>query len=193
MTTDERIATLERELEKSNKTIEILLNRTNRQADIMERLIGGLYHPDEQRHFKEMLFQILDENTDSVSMEEPDTSRWQQDPTTSQGYALEKMVNGFEERISKIEDRVDSFESCVDDIFLKIVDMQGVVHTLIGGLFNIDTQNTTVSKLVSRLYGKSNCSKDKPDTSIWESRPTTAQGDHAEKRLEALERKVFTV
>jgi hypothetical protein len=183
MTSDDRIKMLEEKIENSMETIKILNDRIDRQADIIDRLIGGLYHPDEQRNYRRMLYEILDGTADSVSMKCPDTSKWQQDTTTNQGYALEKMVE-------ELNDRIELFETIVDHTADNVANVQSVVYTLIGGLFNIDTQKSTLGTLVARLFGKFNASES-TDTSVWEDRPTTIQGDQAEKRIEALERKVF--
>jgi hypothetical protein len=183
METEMRITLLEEQLEKSKQDICALIDKTDRQADIIDRLIGGLYHPVEQRNYRRMLYEILDGTANSVSMQQPDTSKWQQDATTNQGYALEKMVE-------ELNDRIESFETIVDHTVDNVANLQSVVYTLIGGLFNIDTQKSTVGTLVARLFGKFNASES-TDTSVWKDSPTTIQGDQAEKRIEALERKVF--
>jgi len=188
---EDRVTDLERDLRESREEIKKLLDKTERQADIIERLIVGLYDPVEQRNYRKFLFDILEGDNNMAFMDQPDTSKWQQEVTTKQGNVLEKMVEGFDDRISKIEHYMASIESVVDHTVDNVANVQSVVYTLIGGLFNIDTQKSTVGTLVARLFGRFKSSEDTTDTSVWKSRPTTMQCDEAEKRLDALERKVF--
>ena len=125
---ESRVTYLERDLRESREEIKKLVDQTERQADIIKRLIDGLYDTDDQRYRK----LILEGGNTRTFTDQPDTS--------NQTNELEKIVS-----------RMESLESIVCQV-------QDVVRSLIKGLFNPLTQNATLNKLVAALYGTSNCS-----------------------------------
>ena len=167
---ESRVTYLERDLRESREEIKKLVHQTERQADIIKRLIDGLYDTDDQQ-YRKLCFDTLEGGNTRTFADQPDTSK--------QMNVLAKIVS----RIESLESGIKSLESVVGQV-------QDVVRSLIKGLFNPITQNATLNKLVAALYGTSNCSTNN-DTSEWESQPTTVQCDEAEKRLDALEEVVF--
>lgn len=95
---ENKVVLLEGKLNETEKQMATLLDQVERQGDILEQLIAGLFCDDTQGNYKQLLFDILQGDQGFEEMKGVDSSRWEQNPTTVQGDDLEKRVLALEKR-----------------------------------------------------------------------------------------------
>ena len=93
---------------------------------------------------------------------------------------VDKKISEYEEIIKELKNKNQHLET---DVY----NLQEVVHQLIGGLFNPNTQEHTMKQHLNILFPEeySNLSE-KNENSF----PTTRQGDENQERIQQLEEKV---
>jgi hypothetical protein len=95
---ENKVVLLEGKLNETEKQMATLLDQVERQGDILEQLIAGLFCDDTQGNYKRLLFDILQGDQGFAEMKGVDSSRWEQNPTTVQGDDLERRVLALEKR-----------------------------------------------------------------------------------------------
>jgi hypothetical protein len=98
------------------------------------------------------------------------------------------LENLIAEQAKKIEEQ----ESRIEKLVQMCEATQTVVYQLLGGLFNQESQNQILQDNLSILFSEERVRSrfEEPDDSVWKHWPTTRQGDHSERRIEALEQTV---
>lgn len=128
ITTEERLSHLEKKLEQSTKnvskleerleqSISKLEERLERQSDIISILVCGLFNYKTQQNYRRFLLNVLVGKENFVEMEGPDSSRWDQDPTTCQGDFLE-------EKTEEIEDKIENLTTKLNNLCLRVADIE---------------------------------------------------------------------
>lgn len=112
---------LEEQLEKSIKMIGHLQSQLDRQSDIIAKLVCGLFNSQKQKNYRKLLLDVLEGDESFVEMDGPDSSRWDQDPTTSQGDFLE-------ERTEHIEDMTENLSVRLNNLCLRVADLEDNIN-----------------------------------------------------------------
>jgi hypothetical protein len=86
-----------------------------------------------------------------------------------------------------LEDKIVEQASTIKSMEEKLDSIQRVVYQLLGGLFNQDSQDGTLSRHLNTLFNQTISQADEEDTSKWTIWPTTRQGDENADRIAALE------
>lgn len=172
----------QKQIEAQQKQIEELTRITSRVEGEVYQLFGGLFNQTTQRGTLNLHIKMLgvDINED-VSV--PNTSKWDNWPTTRQGDENERRIEELEKKLATvtIEKKVKDIDQCVKQI--------------IGGIYCQQTQGGIIDNHMDVLNGKEfkyNINGD-PITNYPKSThkhgnyPTTRQGDVLEARLEKLE------
>jgi len=116
--TETRLLKLEEQVVSSTMIITELKDQIVRQSDIIAKLICGLYNCETQKNYRKLLLDILEGDTDFVQMEGVDSSRWDIDPTTSQGDELEDVTENLKVRINHLCLRLADLEDFLPEDFI---------------------------------------------------------------------------
>jgi len=108
---------IEQQLEQSTKIVVELQGIVTRQSDIIAKLVCGLFNNQTQKNYRKLLLDVLEGEESFVEMDGPDSSRWDQDPTTSQGDFLE-------ERTEHIEDMTENLTVRLNRLCLRVADIE---------------------------------------------------------------------
>jgi len=136
----------------------------------MYQLLGGLYNSETQRELLNSYTEFLYTGNNYLE-EDVSESIW---PTTRQGDENAERIEKLEKDNALLKEKLES--------------TQRTVYSLIGGLYNQNTQNSVLSKHVDDLFSQNqDVPYEKHGENIW---PTTRQGDENEERIKKLEENI---
>jgi hypothetical protein len=146
-----------------------LEHKLNYAQESMYQLLGGLYNHETQKELLKSYTNFL--YTGNNYLEHDLENIW---PTTRQGDENEERIEKLEKGNALLKEKLEA--------------TQITVYSLLGGLYNQNTQNSVLSKHVDDLFSQNqDVPYEKHGENIW---PTTRQGDENEERIKRLEENI---